>query len=84
MNNRLLVVALGILLSASAYAVPSQPAPFEESSPALQLARRVASMENNKDLPSRAVWLGKKAAKTSQLAYKSKRKAAKKKPSVSN
>lgn len=65
-----------------AHALPVQPAPFEESSPALQLARRVASMENSKDLPSRAVWLGKQAAHTTQLAYQPKapRKAKKKKP----
>ncbi|MGZ3651149.1 MAG: hypothetical protein ACXVB9_06235 [Bdellovibrionota bacterium] len=79
------LLAFGILLASStaAFAVPVQPAPVEEVSPALQMARRVASMENGKDLPSRAVWLGKKAARNSRLAYglKTETKHAKKKTS---
>ena len=62
-----------LVISSSAFAVPMQPSPVEEdNSPALQMARRVASMENDKDLPSRAVWLGKKAASNTRLAYQAK------------
>lgn len=69
-------LVLGFLVSTTvAHAYPNQPQSVEENSPALQLARRVAAMENSKDLPSRAVWLGKKAAQNSRLA-----KATKKKP----
>ena len=75
-------VVLGMLWTvSSSFALPVQPAPSEESSPALQLARRVALMENDKDLPSRAMWLGKKAALSSRLPVKPRavRKAPKKK-----
>lgn len=39
-------------------------------SPAMRLAKRVAAMENQRDLPSRAVWLSHRVAKNSRdLAY---------------
>jgi hypothetical protein len=65
----------------TAQASPVAPAPVEPASPALQLARRVASMENNKDLPSRAVWLSKQVAAKTRLAYQTqvKPKGSKKK-----
>ena len=66
-----------VVAAASARALPVQPEPVEQSSPGLQLARRVASMENNKDLPSRAVWLGKKAALAAQNAEARKGKQPK-------
>ena len=70
-------------VSASAIAATNQPAPVEESSPALQLARRVAAMENSKDLPSRAVTLGQRAAKNSKLALRSPGTPKKKKKPTS-
>ena len=79
------LLVLGILVASPlAHAVPEQPAPFEENSRALQLARRVATMENYKDLPSRAVWLGKKAAKSTRLAFKAKATKSKKKLAPAN
>ena len=62
-----------------AHAAPVQPEPMEEPSPALLLARRVASMENSKDLPSRAVWLSRIAAHSTRLAMQTKQIARKKK-----
>ncbi len=58
----------------------------ETLSRALQQARRVATMENDQDLPSRAVWLGQRVAKNSvKLAVKSQPKLKKKNPtSVQN
>lgn len=49
---------------------------------AMQLAKRVAAMENSKDLPSRAVWLSNRVVKNSRsLAYQVvKSKASKKRP----
>ncbi len=53
--------------------------PQETLSRALQQARRVASMENDNDLPSRAVWLGQRVAKNSEkLAVKDQPKKKKK------
>jgi hypothetical protein len=40
--------------------------PDELQSRALQQARRVAAMENDRDLPSRGYWLGQRAAKNSE------------------
>jgi len=51
----------------------------ESSSLALQLAKRVASIENYNSLPSRAVWLGQRVAKNSiKLAQKELPKVKKK------
>jgi hypothetical protein len=74
MNRKL--IAFGVIAAAisfNAQAFPEQPSPMEPSSPVLQLAHRVASMENSKDLPSRAFWLSKlAAASTIRLAYQNK------------
>jgi hypothetical protein len=81
-SSSFLTITLFFSLSVSAYAIPEQPSLESVPSPALQIARRVASMENEKDLPSRAVWLGKKAAQNTRLAYEAQasRKTKKKRP----
>jgi hypothetical protein len=53
---------LSILLGFSTSALASQPKQ-EENSLGLQMAKRLASMENSRDLPSRAVWLSQRVAK---------------------
>jgi hypothetical protein len=69
------VMTFGFGLSSFANVAPPQ----ESLSRALQQARRVASMENDHDLPSRAVWLGQRVAKNSvKLARKDLSKAKKK------
>jgi len=69
MNHAALLAIALLAVSAPAFALPEHPSPaLSNPSPGLQIARRVASMENEKDLPSRAVWLGKKAALNSRLA----------------
>jgi hypothetical protein len=76
------VICLGLVTTQAAFANPVQ-VPVEETSPALQLARRVATMENSKDLPSRAVWLGRKVASNARIAYQvspTPSKPSKKKP----
>jgi hypothetical protein len=69
MRTTSLLSAALLLGASSAFAIPAQPVSPPASSPALLIARRVAAMENNRDLPSRAVWLGKKAAQNTRLAY---------------
>lgn len=69
MKKWMIVLGLVFTFSASASEVPSAPA---TNSRALQAARRVASMENGNDLPSRAFRLGQRAAKNSKLAYEVK------------
>ena len=80
-SSSLLLIPLFLSLSASAFAIPEQPS-RETPSPVLQIARRVASMENEKDLPSRAVWLGKKVALNTRMAFEAQatRKPKKKHP----
>lgn len=75
------ILVAALVASSVAHAIPEEPSTTELDSPALQLAHRVAAMENGKDLPSRAVWLSKKAASTTLLAYQSKpaKKTSKKK-----
>jgi hypothetical protein len=82
MSSTLFLTITLFSLSASAFAIPQQPTPESVPSPALQIARRVAAMENDKDLPSRAVWLGKKVALNTRLAYEAQasRKTKKKHP----
>jgi len=63
-----MITLAGLILSSTAIAYPEQPSPQAGPSPALQMARRVASMENERDLPSRAVWLGRKVAHSSRMA----------------
>jgi hypothetical protein len=63
---------LVLFLSASGVAMADE-------SPAMQIAKRVAIMENSRDLPSRAVWLSNRVAHNSrELAYV-RAKASKKK-----
>lgn len=50
--------------------VPGQQA-TEVYSRALQQAKRVANLENNKDLPSRAYWLSSRVVKQSKKAISS-------------
>ncbi|HEY8279730.1 MAG TPA: hypothetical protein VIH99_08910 [Bdellovibrionota bacterium] len=64
-------ITLSQLAALAALASPVQPAE-ETFSRALQQAKRVAAMENDQDLPSRAVWLGQRAAKNSRLSFESK------------
>ena len=66
--NKLFVTLLALGFSANAFAGALE-ATEGTPSRALQQARRVASMENDHDLPSRAVWLGQKAARNSKLAF---------------
>lgn len=73
MNHTALLAIVLLAVSAPAFALPEQPSPaVVDPSPVLQIAHRVASMENEKDLPSRAVWLGKKAALNTRLASSAK------------
>lgn len=54
--------------------------PEELNSRALQQARRVASMEKDREQPSRAVWLGQRVAKNfAKLSVKEERPKQKKK-----
>lgn len=54
------------------------------SSRVMQLAKRVAAMENSRDLPSRAVWLSNRVIKNSRdLAYVRSKPAKKKRPQTS-
>lgn len=57
-------ILMGVCLGSAAFAQVTPPQ--ETLSRALQQARRVASMENDHDIPSRAVWLGQRVAKNSQ------------------
>jgi hypothetical protein len=78
-----LSVSLGLLLGGSAFAAEEA----SDTSRALLLARRVARMENQKDLPSRAVWLSNRVVRNSRsLAFHQEPKAkSKKRPaSVTN
>jgi hypothetical protein len=75
---------LAVFAFGSAHAAPAQPDPVEESSPALQLARRVASMENSKDLPSRAFWLSRIAARNTRVAMQTHPAPKTKKKPVQN
>ncbi len=59
------------LAGKNAFAAPLQPAE-ETFSRALQQAKRVASMENEKDLPSRAFWLSRRVAKRAKLVCQQK------------
>lgn len=82
----LILIGLGFASASVANVTP----PSEVTSRALQQARRVASMENGHDLPSRAVWLGQRVAKNDERlevasAKKPARKTGKKtKTSVQN
>lgn len=68
------------LLSISAQASVSVQTESDESL-AVQIARRVAAMENSKDLPSRAVWLTSRVAKNSKaLALQASKEQSRKKP----
>jgi hypothetical protein len=68
---------LVLFLSASSVA-------FADESPAMQLAKRVATMENSRDLPSRAVWLSNRVIQNSRgLAYVRTRASKKKSRSQS-
>lgn len=85
MKNTKLTVAIVAGIFASSLAFANVTPPEETLSRALQQARRVASMENEQDLPSRAVWLGQRVAKNSiKLANKELPKAKKKRVIMSN
>jgi|GEM_PF-5456794 len=72
-------VILSAIFFACSPAFANVSPPTESLSRALQVARRVASMENDHDLPSRAVWLGQRVAKNSiKLATKYQPKQKKK------
>lgn len=72
-------IILCALFLTSSLAFANVTPPDESLSRALQVARRVASMENDHDLPSRAVWLGQRVAKNSiKLASKDNTKGKKK------
>jgi len=78
-----IILSATFLLSSAAFANVSPP--DESLSRALQVARRVASMENEHDLPSRAVWLGQRVAKNSiKLTSKTQPKQKKKYPVTQN
>jgi hypothetical protein len=68
-----------VLFSLTGTASANVSPPAEIQSRALQLARRVAAMENGHDLPSRAVWLGQRVAKNSErLEVDAEKKTARK------
>lgn len=69
--KRAVLFLLGCTLAIPAFAAAVQ-ATEGTPSRALQQSRRVASMENDKDLPSRAVWLGHRVAKNSKIAFQEK------------
>jgi hypothetical protein len=78
MKQAFLLTALLLGFGTSSFGNVAPPTQ-ETLSRALQQARRVASMENDHDLPSRAVWLGQRAAKNSaKLALKDLSKTKKK------
>ena len=72
--SKVFVILTALGFSSAAYA--GLDATEGTPSRALQQARRVASMENENDLPSRAVWLGQKAAHSSKLALQKQSKKA--------
>ena len=83
--NRTLTFSLflGLLLGGSTFASEAAP----DTSRGLLLARRVARMENQKDLPSRAVWLSNRVVRNSRsLAFhqEAKPKASKKRATATN
>lgn len=68
-----------ILFSLAGTASANVSSPAEIQSRALQQAKRVAAMENGHDLPSRAVWLGRRVAMNSErLEVDSSKKTARK------
>ncbi len=68
---KILLTAFAVAFASSAQASEATTGPGLGSR-ALQQARRVASMENGKDLPSRAFRLGQRAAKNSKIAFEHK------------
>lgn len=73
MKKIISLIAIGFLTGSAAFASAIQPS--EESfSRALQQAKRVASLENDQDIPSRAIALSQRVAKNSHsLAFQAKK-----------
>ena len=69
------ILVLGLLAAGSARANSEQ-----DQSRAFQLARRVASLENQQDVPSRAMWLSNRVVENNRtLAFDQSRKPSSKK-----
>ena len=82
-NMKFTFIAISFFVTVSASASEMQVSEGSASR-ALQQARRVASMENDNDLPSRAFKLGQRVAKKFKVAYQVKPgKASSKKSATS-
>ena len=87
MKMKTLLLSICIIGLETSQAAPLRPSAIEETSRALQQAKRVASSEKDKSPPSRAVWLGRRVARHSKLAFEEssvKPTSPKKKSTISN